>query len=297
MQRIDSLSEYQSYLRGMLFFFDKLCRDNGIQYTILDGTLLGAIRNKGFIPWDGDIDVAVTWNNLEKLKNAFDKYHGRFYLSYIPDHWYKRIGFHRSFGNMCAKIIDTKSDNQLFGIDVFTIDFLGDDYQSAIDTVKEYRGLHKKARASIAFHLPHISSGKSFVRNLKVIPLFIMYPILKIVSLMYTPIWYRQYKKLLPRIQYPESSKYFTIQPYLGRVGVLENTILDEGYEDIAFDKMIVMAVRNHDAYLVPTYHDYMTPPPKDKQVPFPSENELKEIHIEHDDEFEEYIKLANPSD
>ena len=74
MKKFESMKEYQEYLRGVLYFFDDLCRKNHIEYTILDGTLLGAVRDGGFIPWDGDVDVAVTWKQFEKLKSAFDKY-------------------------------------------------------------------------------------------------------------------------------------------------------------------------------------------------------------------------------
>ena len=50
--------------------FDKICRKNDIPYYMLGGTMLGAVRHKGFIPWDDDMDFGVMRPDFERLKEA-----------------------------------------------------------------------------------------------------------------------------------------------------------------------------------------------------------------------------------
>ena len=52
----------------LLDYFDQLCREHNLRYYIAYGTLLGAVRHQGFIPWDDDIDVVMFRDDYEKLK-------------------------------------------------------------------------------------------------------------------------------------------------------------------------------------------------------------------------------------
>jgi lipopolysaccharide cholinephosphotransferase len=78
--------------------FDKICRDNDIKYTLHGGSLLGAIRDKGFIPWDDDIDVALMRDQYDKLCQVVEKMHltGDFtfdrYANKITEFWLRRKG-------------------------------------------------------------------------------------------------------------------------------------------------------------------------------------------------------------
>ncbi len=59
MQRCDSL---------LLALFDKMCEKHGMTYWLTYGTLLGAVRHKGFIPWDDDMDVAMLREDYDRLE-------------------------------------------------------------------------------------------------------------------------------------------------------------------------------------------------------------------------------------
>ncbi|WP_026519141.1 LicD family protein [Butyrivibrio sp. FCS006] len=76
----------------MLKAFHAYCKEHNIRYTIICGTLLGAIRHKGFIPWDDDIDVGVVREDYEKLLELLQKepIEGCFLQEYSTDeHYYQ----------------------------------------------------------------------------------------------------------------------------------------------------------------------------------------------------------------
>ena len=54
----------------MLKVLDQLCRQHNIQYWLIGGTLLGAVRHNGFIPWDDDIDVSIKWSDIPKFRKV-----------------------------------------------------------------------------------------------------------------------------------------------------------------------------------------------------------------------------------
>ena len=62
------MEELHKHLLILLKDFHQLCMDNDIKYSLHGGTLLGAIREKGFIPWDDDLDVTMTRPEYEKFK-------------------------------------------------------------------------------------------------------------------------------------------------------------------------------------------------------------------------------------
>jgi len=61
------LEEYQDILYEILCVVDDVCRRNHIKYVLHGGTMLGAVRHQGFIPWDDDVDIIVWWKDYDRL--------------------------------------------------------------------------------------------------------------------------------------------------------------------------------------------------------------------------------------
>ncbi len=70
----NELKEIHSLLLGLLKAFKKICDEESVWYTLSYGTLLGAVRHQGFIPWDADADVCLKISDVDKFRDAFYKY-------------------------------------------------------------------------------------------------------------------------------------------------------------------------------------------------------------------------------
>ena len=97
-----SLEEYKQRVLGVLIKIDAICREQGFAYWIFYGTLLGAVRHGGFIPWDDDVDIVMPREDYYKLGKYIQEHpeHGVNYIdvSNRPDTIY-----------YCAKVCDTST--------------------------------------------------------------------------------------------------------------------------------------------------------------------------------------------
>lgn len=69
----DQLRQLQLTQLEMLKLFDKICQEHGIAYSLYAGTLLGAVRHKGFIPWDDDLDVCMSRKNYDRFLKVWEE--------------------------------------------------------------------------------------------------------------------------------------------------------------------------------------------------------------------------------
>lgn len=95
--------EFKDLALDILIDFHNLCKKNNINYTLAYGTLLGAVRHKGFIPWDDDIDVIVMREDYEKLILIANS-------QLKENHKWVSIETSKDFTAPLAKIIDTNTE-------------------------------------------------------------------------------------------------------------------------------------------------------------------------------------------
>lgn len=68
-----SMDELKSVEKDILFYFDRFCERHNLRYWLSGGSMLGAVRHKGFIPWDDDIDVFMPDVDYEKFLGLFQE--------------------------------------------------------------------------------------------------------------------------------------------------------------------------------------------------------------------------------
>lgn len=71
----------------LLHEFDALCREHGLDYWLAFGTLLGAVRHGGFIPWDDDIDVGMMRDDAEELMSILESDASRYRITLVYDRY------------------------------------------------------------------------------------------------------------------------------------------------------------------------------------------------------------------
>lgn len=289
--KIQSFKEYQNILKAMLCFFDSFCRTHGIQYTVCCGTMLGAVRHKDIIPWDGDIDIAMTRLEFNKLAEHFKSYSGRYYLCYLPNNSIKQIKL-TGFDSIHARMLDIKSNSSLLCIDIYTIDFLGDDYEHATKAVHLYKKFYKMAGAAISYHVPPRRNYNNIYQNTRNYLIRIFHPFLFVVSKLFTPIYNKAYIDFQDHyLSFPSSSRYCTLIPYYLKLGVVDNFYTK--VTDIKFGNFNVMILENYHRILTLSYGEYMTLPPVEKRKPYPSEQELLNVEVYIDEELMYYQNLV----
>jgi len=122
-----SLEEHQEALLVLLCEFDRICRELNIPYILFAGTMLGAVRHEGFIPWDDDLDVMMLREDYERFLREADGVINResFYLQKeFSEHWPMFFSKLRLNGTACLEKYHPKDPRSHQGIyiDIFPCD-------------------------------------------------------------------------------------------------------------------------------------------------------------------------------
>ena len=123
--------EHQTALYELLCELDRICRKYGIRYTLFAGTLLGAVRHGGFIPWDDDADVLMLREDYEKFLEVaqMEADPRRFFVQKEhSEHWPMFFSKLRLQGTACIEKYVPKDFKTHMGvyIDIFPCDCAAD---------------------------------------------------------------------------------------------------------------------------------------------------------------------------
>ena len=251
--------EQKQLLLNMLIYIDDACRKNNIYYSILGGTLIGAVRHKGFIPWDDDIDIILDRENYEKLIKVLKNNNDSSYKLLIP-------GETPAYPLQFAKLVDAKTiliessmydevDNYGLFLDIFMYNYAPNDeierrkyfskcffYQRMLTrmTIKN-RNLSPIRKVKRAFKNIYITLfGRKYILN-------------KL---------YRLYDK------YTNTPTNYVLSnnPAYGYEKEIQKASDIKEYTDLEFEGHKVMAFKNYDSILRTTFGNYMEIPPVDKR-------------------------------
>lgn len=258
------LEYVQSRSYDILKVFDKICRQNGIMYSLSAGTLLGAIRHKGFIPWDDDIDVMMTREEYNKFIEVCSK-------SLPKQFFLQTFKTDKNYLNGFAKLIDTSAPAFIketekmdivhgIDIDIFPIDRCPEKYIfSVLDIIK----------LSICSAAKYSLLNQTCDSLLKRISRFIFSSIVKHTGTYCINAYEERIKTKYNSKAYNASfMNYDSKPPYMWRPKDIIPYSIFEDYVLVQFGDSYFYSIKNFNLYLVHTYGNYMKLPPKDKQVP-----------------------------
>ena len=243
-----TLRKMQLRILDILIEIDKVCRKNDIHYWIDFGTLLGAVRHNGFIPWDDDIDITMMQNDFKKFISIAPKE--------LPPHLFLQTSeTDPSYKGVLCKV----RDNNSFFItqhEDFTKDYHKGLYIDIFEAEK-YPSVNSKLQKALMSWYKKIYFFHSVKQDvtLKNHLATIFFPVIKTGL---DAIWFMFNLKPKDKIGY---KKHFN--PY----GNSYNPDFIFPLSEISFEGFSFMAPNNPDAYLTSIYKDYMQIPPKEKRI------------------------------
>lgn len=237
------LEDIHSVQLDILKRVDEYCTNNNLRYSLGGGTLLGAVRHHGFIPWDDDVDIMLPRPDYECLRDN------------ICNH-YKDLGI---FGD--SDINPQYTYFKLFSKKTHLVE--GDDEYGVFIDVFPIDGFPSQNRAVYKFLLDNYILSRLLQykdsNNIRIFflkPMSFFLPSFKNIR--------RKIKKLYMSNDF-DKSKLATVM--MGSYGIAEimRTIVYNNYCKLEFEGLMLSCIKHYDLYLTQHYGDYMQLPPLKK--------------------------------
>lgn len=260
------LRQMQLIQLEILIEFDKICKQNRIAYSLDGGTLLGAIRHKGFIPWDDDIDVIMLRSEYERFFQACDNEldQSRFFLQDDKTDPHYRLGYSRLLrkGTVYQRAghEHMKYKRGVF-IDIFVLDNVPD--TAAFRAIHQFTCycLRKMLWAESGKVLHPSMLKRKWFKLLSKIPRDFIFQLLDKISRLMN----KKDKELVRHMTYP--------YPKRCKYGIKRRYF--EELTEVTFEGCTFLGSSHYGEYLTDLYgSDYMELPPSEKRQP--------RIHLSH---------------
>lgn len=233
---------------------DRICRKNGIRYFLVGGSLLGAVRHKGFIPWDDDLDIGMLREDYEKFRRIcpgelgeeffYQSYHTEKGSHYIFDKIrLKNTFFSTKFSNMFP------IENGIF-VDILVYDKTSDDPKA------QQRHIKKLVRLTTLINIRWVNYAR---HNIYYIMSKLFLPVMRRIPFSWYHKWFERTLQ-----KYRNSSSGYLIDGVGQNIqrGAFPRTWVDELVE-LPFEDMMLPVPAGYHEYLVHWYgENYMSMPP-----------------------------------